>query len=153
MEFEGQYLRFEDYRLIGGTLDLAPFNLIEFEARRTIDKNTQNRLVNGEDIPFEVKMCMYKLVNNVESYQNQNGRGLSSETVGSYSVTYKYCCPNCGLEETYDEQCIIAKKQKLLKALLKYILCSSQSLLLMKFFPTFILFIIAFTLRNSHPEF
>lgn len=30
-------------------------------------------------------------------------------------VYYIYCCPNCGMEITYDEQCAIAKNQKLLK--------------------------------------
>ena len=30
-------------------------------------------------------------------------------------VYYIYHCPNCGLEITYDEQCVVAKKQKLLK--------------------------------------
>ena len=40
-----------------------------------------------------------------------NALGMSSY----YDVTHIYCCPNCGLEITYDEQCVIAKKQKLLK--------------------------------------
>ena len=30
-------------------------------------------------------------------------------------VHYIYHCFNCGLESTYEEQCVIAKKQKLLK--------------------------------------
>lgn len=30
-------------------------------------------------------------------------------------VYYIYHCPNCGLETTYEEQCIVAKKQKLSK--------------------------------------
>ena len=40
-----------------------------------------------------------------------NALGMSSY----YDVTHIYCCPNCGLEITYDEQCIVAKKQKSLK--------------------------------------
>ena len=27
-------------------------------------------------------------------------------------ATYIYSCPNCGLEITYEEQCIVARKQK-----------------------------------------
>ena len=46
MEFKGQYLTYEDYKALGGTLDLTPFNLLEFEARRRIDIKTQNRLKN-----------------------------------------------------------------------------------------------------------
>lgn len=33
-------------------------------------------------------------------------------------VTYIYCCPNCGAETTYDEQCIVSKKQKRLKKII-----------------------------------
>lgn len=51
-----------------------------------------------------------------EGYSNRmpgmgNALGMSSY----YDVSYIYCCPTCGLETTYDEQCIVAKKQKLSK--------------------------------------
>ena len=91
MEFKGQYLTYEDYKGLGGTLDLTPFNLLEFEARRKIDLRTQNRLVNleNEDIPDEVKLCEYKMIDSVlKAYDEQVNRGKSSESVGSYSVTY-----------------------------------------------------------------
>lgn len=91
MEFKGQYLTYEDYKALGGTLDLSPFNLLEFESRRKIDLNTQNRLV-GLDydlIPQEVKLCMFKILDKVlKGYSEELNRGKSSETVGSYSVTY-----------------------------------------------------------------
>ena len=65
MEFSGQYLTYEEYRGLNGTLDITPFNLLEFESRRRIDKRTQNRLkdVNSKDIPQEVKLCVNKLIN------------------------------------------------------------------------------------------
>lgn len=91
MEFKGQYLTYEDYKGLGGTLDLTPFNLLEFEARRKIDLRTDNRLVNLEinDIPSEVKLCIYKMIDDVlKAYDEQVNRGKSSESVGSYSVTY-----------------------------------------------------------------
>ena len=44
MQFEGQYLTYPEYRSLGGTLDITPFNLLEFEARRKIDIETQSRL-------------------------------------------------------------------------------------------------------------
>ena len=38
MKFEGQYLTFEEYKSLGGTLkDKTPFNLLEIEARNQID--------------------------------------------------------------------------------------------------------------------
>ena len=42
MEFSGQYLTYEEYRALGGTLDLAPFNILEFGARRRIFKIIKN---------------------------------------------------------------------------------------------------------------
>ena len=89
MEFEGQYLKYEEYKGLGGTLDLMPFNILEFEARRKIDECTQNRLVNGTKIPMQVKMCMFSIINKVlKAYDEGIIRGKSSESVGSYSVSY-----------------------------------------------------------------
>ena len=89
MEFNGQYLTWEDYKDLGGTLDLTPFNLLEFESRRRIDNKTQNRLVNSQNIPNEVKLCVYQLCETVEKYQNESNRNVSSENTDGYSVTYK----------------------------------------------------------------
>ena len=91
MEFKGQYLTYEDYKGLGGTLDLTPFNLLEFEARRKIDLRTDNRLSNLEsnDIPSQVKLCIYKMIDSVlKAYDEQINRGKSTEIVGSYHVTY-----------------------------------------------------------------
>lgn len=89
MEFEGQYLTYEEYKALGGTLDLMPFNVLEFEARRRIDEPTHNRLVGGENIPTEVKMCEFNIINKVlKAYEEEISRGKSSESVGSYSVSY-----------------------------------------------------------------
>jgi hypothetical protein len=88
MEFSGQYLTYEEYRSLGGTLDLTPFNLLEFEARRKIDTRTQNRLKNEKTIPQEVKLCIYNLIGTLETYINKQNRNVQSESVGEYSVSY-----------------------------------------------------------------
>lgn len=91
MEFSGQYLKYNEYLELGGSVAETPFNILEFEARRKIDIRTQNRLVNGEDIPQSVKLCDMSLINMVEKYAkqkyNQNGNVVSENTDG-YSVTY-----------------------------------------------------------------
>ncbi len=90
MEFEEQYLTYEEYKALGGTLDLMPFNLLEFEAKRKIDGVTQNRLVGIKNIPQEVKMCEFKIIDVVlKDYEEGISRGKNSETVGSYSVSYR----------------------------------------------------------------
>lgn len=91
MDFEGQYLTYEEYKALGGTLDLAPFNLLEFEARKQIDIRTQNRLKNiqTEEIPLEVKLCVLKLIDKLKKEeQKESKQGIASESVGSYSVHY-----------------------------------------------------------------
>ena len=90
MEFSGQYLTYNEYKALGGSLDITPFNLLEFEARRIIDSRTLQRLKGIEQVPQEVKMCMFSLVNTINSYTNQSqtSKNISSESVGSYSVSY-----------------------------------------------------------------
>lgn len=89
MNIKGQYLKYQEYKELGGTLELTPFNVLEFEARRRIDEVTHNRLVGGKDIPQEIKMCEFSIINKVlESYDKEINRGKSSESVGSYSVSY-----------------------------------------------------------------
>lgn len=93
MEFEGQYLTYEEYKALGGTLDLTPFNLLEFEARRQIDIRTFNRLKNGENIPQEVKLCVYNLINSINEFatstSNVTSNGnIASENTDGYSISY-----------------------------------------------------------------
>lgn len=95
MEFKGQYLTYAEYRSLGGTLDITPFNLLEFEAQRKVDIATQNRLKNIEsiNIPQEVKLCIYNLINAIDHYSTsiesatENGN-IASESIDGYSVSY-----------------------------------------------------------------
>lgn len=91
MEFEGQYLDYETYTQLGGTLDQAPFNLLEYNARKKIDEKTFGRLIEIEDIPEEVKICEYELIEILNSYSsyNQTQKGISSENTDGYSVSYQ----------------------------------------------------------------
>ena len=89
MSFEGQYLTFAEYKSLGGTLEETPFNVAEFYSRKEIDIRTQNRLNGVEEIPDEVKLCVYNLINTLEKYKNESLKGnISSERVGDYSVSY-----------------------------------------------------------------
>lgn len=95
MEFNGQYLTFEEYRTLGGTLSQVPFNILEFEARRKIDEKTQNRLINLEstEVPQAVKLCLYNLIDMISDYSSniksamENGN-IASENIDGYSVSY-----------------------------------------------------------------
>lgn len=90
MEISGQYLTYDEYKVLGGTIDQTPFNLLEFEVRRKIDKRTLGRLKNSV-IPQEVKMCMFALINNISSYSSSissNNKNIASENIDGYSVSY-----------------------------------------------------------------
>ncbi len=92
MEFTGQYLTYEEYKSLGGNLDQTPFNLLEFEAQKIIDGNTQNRLINVSEIPQEVKLCIFKLINSILKFSkeedNSQNSNIASENIDGYSVTY-----------------------------------------------------------------
>ena len=90
MEFSGQYLTYAEYKALGGSLAETPFNLLEFEARQNVDKYTFGRLKELATQNKEVKLCIYKLIGTIDSYnmqENQN-KGISSENTDGYSISY-----------------------------------------------------------------
>lgn len=92
MEFNNQYLTYEEYKSLGGTLGEMPFNILELKARQIINERTQNRLKDVEEIPQEVKICGYDLINTMNKYNLSNNSissNVSSENTDGYLVTYK----------------------------------------------------------------
>ena len=92
MEFNNQYLSYEEYKSLGGTLGEMPFNILELKARQIINERTQNRLKDVEKIPQEVKICVYDLINTMNKYNlsnNSTSSNVSSENTDGYLVTYK----------------------------------------------------------------
>lgn len=90
MEFKGQYLTYQEYLALGGTLDEMPFNLLEYNARKKIDERTFGRLVDKGQEYQEVKLCVYNMIttlNSYSSYDTQN-KAISSESTDGYSVSY-----------------------------------------------------------------
>lgn len=95
MEYSGQYLTYEDYTTLGGTLAETSFNLLEFEARRKIDEKTFGRLkeIDYAKIPQEVKLCDYNLINSINNYTQatndvSNNGNVASENTDGYSISY-----------------------------------------------------------------
>lgn len=91
MDFTNQYLSYEEYQELEGTLEEVPFNELEYECRRIIDSRTQNRLKNADEIPEEVKMLENKMIQTLQGYYvslEKAQSGISSENTDGYSVTY-----------------------------------------------------------------
>ena len=105
MEFSGQYLTYNEYRLLGGTLEQTPFNILEFEARKEIDKRTFGRLKGLAKQLQETKMCTLELINLQISINNGvdfsgNAINYNQDQVDNAkkSVVVKFLM-NCKLED------------------------------------------------------
>ena len=91
MDLTNQYLSYQEYIELGGTLEEVPFNELEYECERIIDSRTQNRLKNADEIPDEVKMLENKMIQDLQGYYTSLQKaqsGISSENTDGYSVTY-----------------------------------------------------------------
>lgn len=91
MEFNNQYLTYEEYKSLGGTLGEMPFNILEFKCQKIIDNLTFDRLVHLDKQIQEVKMCIYDMMNiagKYESISNKQAQGIASENIDGYSVSY-----------------------------------------------------------------
>lgn len=90
MEFKGQYLTYQEYLALGGTLDEMPFNLLEFNARKKIDERTFGRLIDKGQEYKEVKLCIYNMITTLNSYSSYNtqNKAISSENTDGYSISY-----------------------------------------------------------------
>lgn len=92
MKINGQYLTFEEYKTLGGTLSQVPFEILEFEVRRKIDERTFGRLKGVEQLPPEVKMCENAMMNSILKYSSENNEkingNIASESIDGYSVSY-----------------------------------------------------------------
>ena len=95
MTFEGQYLTYAEYQELGGSaIGEMPFNLLEYQARKQIDLRTQKRLIGQSEIPDEVKLCTYHLIDKIKAYSDSvesasssNG-SIASENTDGYSISY-----------------------------------------------------------------
>lgn len=92
MEFSGQYLTYEEYMTLGGTISEMPFNILEFETRKRIDNRTQNRIKYMNSKPDEVKMCVNAMINTLAQYVVDNSKeinkNIASESIDGYSVNF-----------------------------------------------------------------
>ena len=92
MDFSGEYLTYEEYKGLGGTLSKMPFNILEFEARKRIDNRTQNRIKYMANKPNEVKLCVNAMINTLVQYVVDSSKGINknvaSESIDGYSVSF-----------------------------------------------------------------
>jgi hypothetical protein len=83
MEFNNQYLTHAEYKALGGKLSESAFDLLEFEARKEVDRLTFGRLISLPTQIEEVKLCVFKLIGVI----NENKSTIKSESVDGYNIT------------------------------------------------------------------
>ena len=81
-----QYLTYEEYQEIGGTLDLTAFNRDIDRACGFIDANTQNRLQSVLEVSQRVKACVRDLVEYLAS-NIANGKTVTSKSQSAGGVS------------------------------------------------------------------
>lgn len=84
------YLTYAEYQTMGGALDEATFDDLEFEAEALVNWYTFNRLKNDTTFPDELKRLMKYLINLASSQQgiidaSGSGEGASEKAIASQS--------------------------------------------------------------------
>lgn len=84
------YIDYNFYRSSYGG-DLVPSDKFDFYCRKAtqyIKANTFNR-VDETNIQEEVKMCCCEICDLIYKAENTNSKGITTEKVGEYSVSYE----------------------------------------------------------------
>ncbi len=101
MELKKQYLNFNEYKVLGGTLDETPFSILEMQAQLIVDKYTFGRLKNLPEQIKEVKLCIFELMHKLDNYKSEAGN-VASENIDGYSISYATI--NTELIETHNKE-------------------------------------------------
>ena len=86
-----QYMTFEQYIALGGTLSEAAFTIAEVKARARIDAMTQGRVANMAEVPIQVQVAMMEImtVDGAFSAAAQAAAPVAASfTTDGYSETY-----------------------------------------------------------------
>ena len=85
------YLTYEEYQSYGGTASETEFTLLEYKARKRIDRLTFSRVSAMETVPEGVKLCMMSLmsIDSAAGAEAQaNNPVVTSFNTDGYSESY-----------------------------------------------------------------
>lgn len=97
------YLTYEDYKELGGTLELDAFNKLERKAQRWLDSFTFDRIKHLTVIPDEVKEVLTEFIGRLDTISNQreNGDLVTHYSNGVEDLTYKVLTEEETKQELY----------------------------------------------------
>ena len=104
MEFNGQYLTYNEYQSWGGTLAEMPFNLLEFKARKEIDKYTFGRLEEIGNGYNEVKLCVNDIIGILDLYSNYDNQDKRISSVNTDGYVESYNLDISGMEKSKEDK-------------------------------------------------
>ena len=81
-----QYLTYEEYKEIGGTLDSTAFNRNTDRACAIVDSHTQNRLQSVLEVSQRVKACVRDLVEYLANNMS-SGKAVTSKSQSAGGVS------------------------------------------------------------------
>ena len=104
MEFDVQYLTYSEYQSLGGTLEEMPFNLLEFKARKEVDKYTFERLEKIGNRYNEVKLCVNDIIGILDLYQKYDNQDKRVSSVNTDGYVESYNLDISGMEKSKDDK-------------------------------------------------
>ena len=110
-----QYLTYEEYTKIGGTLDETAFNRNIDRACAMIDTRTQSRLVEFEEIPQIVKTVCADLIDYISVNTVAKTVTSKSQSAGGVSESESYAVKTADnyatdLERIFEPLCVVKTK-------------------------------------------
>ena len=104
MEFNGQYLTYNEYQSLGGTLAEMPFNLLEFKARKEVDKYTFGRLEKIGNRYNEVKLCVNDIIGILDLYSDYDNQDKRISSVNTDGYVESYNLDISGMEKSKNDK-------------------------------------------------
>lgn len=106
------YLTYSEYSEYGGTASKTDFTMLEFRARKRIDRLTASRVQNMKAVPKDVKLCMVSLI------EIDHKAGVEAQVRNPVVTSFN----TDGYSETYGKALSVADADKSMSATIKSML-------------------------------
>ena len=106
------YLTYSEYTEYGGSASKTDFTMLEFKARKRIDRLTASRVEKMKAVPKAVKMCMVSLI------EVDRKAGVESQVNNPVVTSFN----TDGYSESYGKALSVADAEKSMSATIKSML-------------------------------
>lgn len=110
------YLTYSEYTEYGGAASKTEFTMLEFRARKRIDRLTASRVQNMKTVPKAVKLCMTSLI------EIDRKAGVEAQVNNPVVTSFN----TDGYSETYGKALSVADAEKSMSATIKSMLWGEE---------------------------